>query len=75
MCFGGGGGSSSQQQQAAAPVTPDPGAVASTETWSERRRNQNRIQNTNAGVGQMNPQTGANNDNGPTTALKKLMGA
>ena len=79
MCFG-----SAQPATRSPAATPAPTANPllpqadpTTAVWSERRRNQNRVQDPNAGAGQtMAPAPGATaNDNGPTTALKKLMGA
>ena len=78
MCFGGGGSSQPAATPAAQPTANPllPQADPTTAVWNDRRRNQNRVGDPNAGVGTMTPAPGATaNDNGPTTALKKLMGA
>lgn len=72
MCFGGGGGGRSDPATTATPTANPllPQADPTTAVWNDRRRQQNSL----AGVGIMAPGSTAN-DNGPTTALKKLMGA
>lgn len=76
MCFGSGGSSQPAAAPAAQPTANPllPQADPTTAVWNERRRQQNQL----AGVGDamtMPPAGGAANENGPTAALKKLMGA
>lgn len=66
MCFGGGGNS---QPQPTPQAAPDPGVKAQASEWSSRRKRQNSLTELKF------PKEETAVSSGPTTALRKLMGA
>lgn len=77
MCFGSGGSSAAAPAATPTPTANPllPQADPTTEVWNNRRRQQNQLSGVGATGSTMVPAPDATNDNSPTTALKKLMGA